>query len=249
MTRRALVTNDDGITSEGVRRLAQAARDAGLDVVVAAPLDNASGSSASLTAIETGGRVVVEERHLTGLDDVPTYGVAAVPGFIALIATRGAFGPPPDIVLSGINCGVNTGHAILHSGTVGATLTGASHGCRGLAISVAMAPELRWDTAANVAAEVIPWLFDAETPIVLNVNVPDVPLDRLNGIRRAELAAFGAVQTNVTEAGEGFVRLEVADIDAELVPGTDVALLAGGYATVTPLVPICPAVGVVLPID
>lgn len=249
MTMRALVTNDDGITSEGLRRLARAAIEVGLEVTVAAPMENASGSSASLTAIEAGGRIVVEERHLAELDDVPTYGVAAVPGFIALIAARGAFGPAPDIVLSGINCGVNTGHAILHSGTVGAAFTGATHGCRCMAVSLENDATPQWDTAAEVAREVIPWLFDADGPLVLNVNVPNLPVDRLLGVRRAELAAFGAVQTNVTEAGAGFVKLEIADIDARHEPGTDAALVAAGYATITPLEPICAATDVVLPID
>jgi 5'-nucleotidase len=247
---RALVTNDDGIASEGIRHLAGAAVGLGLDVVVAAPLENESGSSASLTAIEAGGRIVVEERRLAGLDGVATYGVAAVPGFIALIATRGAFGPAPDLVLSGINLGVNTGQAILHSGTVGAAFTGAAHGCRCLAVSLAVDDaDLEWATAASVARAVIPWLVDATEALVLNVNVPNVPAARLEGLRRAELAAFGAVQTNVAEAGHGFVRLEVADIDAELEPGTDAALVAAGYATVTPLVPICSASDVTLPID
>jgi 5'-nucleotidase len=248
MTMRALVTNDDGIASEGLRRLAGAAAEVGLDVVVAAPLDDSSGSSASLTAVEADGHIVVEERHPEGLAGIPAYGVAAVPGFIALIAAKGAFGPPPDLVLSGINIGVNTGHAILHSGTVGAALTGATHGCRAIAISLETGPELQWDTAAHVAREVIPWAIDASEPMVLNVNVPNVAVDDLAGLRRAGLAAFGAVQTNIAEVGQGFVRVSLSDIDAELEPGTDAALLADGYATVTALIPICIAPDVDLPI-
>src|SRR5207253_2756925 len=114
---RALITNDDGITAEGLRWLAMAARDAGLEVVVAAPSTEASGSSAAITAAEEDGRVLVEQHELDGLAGVPAYGVSAAPGFIVLIATRGAFGPPPDIVLSGVNSGANTGRAVLHSGT------------------------------------------------------------------------------------------------------------------------------------
>ena len=133
---RALVTNDDGIGSEGIRQLALTAVGLGLDVVVAAPLTDASGSSASLLAVQEDSRIVVERRAIAGLDGVPTYGVAAAPGFISLLAVRGAFGPPPDLVLSGINRGLNTGHAILHSGTVGAALTASTLGCRGVAVSL-----------------------------------------------------------------------------------------------------------------
>ena len=119
---RTLVVNDDGVHAPGIRHLAEVAREAGLDVVVAAPLRESSGSSAALTASQVDGRIVVERQSFEGLDGVPVYGVDAAPGFIALIASRGAFGPPPALVVSGINRGLNTGHAVLHSGTVGAAV-------------------------------------------------------------------------------------------------------------------------------
>ncbi len=250
---RALVTNDDGIGSEGIRRLAVVAVEAGLDVVVAAPLTDSSGASASLIALHDDSQVVLERRELDGLDGVPAYGVAAVPGFITLLGIKGAFGEPPDIVLSGINVGLNAGHAILHSGTVGAVLTGSTLGCGGMAVSLAVGPELHWDTAAQVASEVLPWLMAADTPIVLNVNSPNVPPSELRGLRRARLATFGAVQvnlgqTNIAESGEGYVRVSVADLKAEYEPGTDAALVADRYATVTPLRPICESPDVELPL-
>jgi 5'-nucleotidase len=237
--KRVLITNDDGVTSEGIRRLALVAREAGLDVVVAAPQQESSGCSAGLTAVESGGRIVVEERKLAGLDGVPVYGVAALPAFIALIATRGAFGPAPDYVLTGINRGPNTGHAILHSGTVGAALTAVANGCPAMAVSLDVGDEWHWDTAAEVATNALPLLLEADEPVVLNVNAPPVPLGRLRGLRRAALASFGAVQTNISEVGEGYVSVSVTDIDADVLPGTDVALLRDGYATVTPLLPVC----------
>ena len=154
-TLRVLVTNDDGISSEGIRHLALVAQAAGPDVVVAAPRDQASGSSASLTAVEAEGRILVEDRHLDGLDGVPTYAVAATPGFITLIATRGAFGRVPDVVMSGINKGANTGTAILHSGTVGVALTAGTNGCRALAVSLAGESPTNWETAARVTSQVL----------------------------------------------------------------------------------------------
>ena len=245
---RALITNDDGIGSEGIRRLALVAAEAGLDVVVAAPLTDSSGASASLIALRHDSQVVVERRRLEGLDGVPAYGVAAVPGFITLLGIRGAFGEPPDIVLSGINMGLNAGHAILHSGTVGAVLTGSTLGCRGMAVSLAVGPEMHWGAAARAAAEVLPWLMEAASPVVLNVNAPNVEEGEVRGVCRARLASFGAVQTNVAESGEGYVRVAVADLQAEYEPGTDAALVADGYATVTPLRPICEAPDVDLPL-
>ncbi len=250
---RALVTNDDGIESEGIRQLALTAVGLGLDVVVAAPLTDASGSSASLSALQEEGRIVLERRTLAGLDGVPAYGVAAAPGFISLLAARGAFGEPPDLVLSGINRGLNAGHAILHSGTVGAAFTGSTLGCRGVAVSLESGwpdepAELHWETAGHVAAQVIPWVIDTDQPLVLNVNAPNVDVSEVRGLCRARLATFGAVQTRVAETGEGWVRITVADVDAHHEPGTDAALVADGYATVTPLRPICEADDVSLPI-
>jgi 5'-nucleotidase len=245
---RALVTNDDGIGSEGIRRLAMVAVGAGLDVVVAAPLTDSSGASASLIALRNDSQVVVERRALDGLDGVPSFGVAAVPGYIALLGIRGAFGDPPDLVLSGVNAGLNAGHAILHSGTVGAVLTASTLGCRGMAVSLAVGPDMHWGTACHAAGEVLPWLMGADRSVVLNVNAPNVELSQLRGLRRARLASFGAVQTNIAESGEGFVRVAVADLDARYEPGTDAALVADGYATVTPLRPICEASDVDLPV-
>jgi 5'-nucleotidase len=250
---RTLITNDDGIGSEGIRQLALTAVGLGLDVVVAAPLNDASGSSASLLAVQEDSRIVVERRTITGLDGVPTYGVAAAPGFISLLAVRGAFGPPPDLVLSGINRGLNAGHAILHSGTVGAALTASTLGCRGVAVSLESGwpdePDvLHWETAGHVAGRVIPWVLEGDEAVVLNVNAPNVEVAELKGLCRARLANFGAVQTNVAERGEGWVRISVADVDAQFEPGTDAALVADGYATVTPLRPICEAADVALPI-
>lgn len=247
MNLHTLVTNDDGIGSEGVRHLALAARASGLDVIVAAPREEASGSSAALTAVQSGEQIAVEERRLEGLDGVPTYAVAATPGFIALIATRGAFGPPPALVLSGINRGANTGYAILHSGTVGAALTASAHGCRALAVSLASSTPTHWETAAEVAREALRHLLDADQPLVLNVNVPDIPLVELRGLRRARLASFGAVQTTIAEAGRGEMRLGVTDRAAEGEPGTDAALISVGFAALTPLNAVCERTDVVLP--
>jgi 5'-nucleotidase len=238
---RVLVTNDDGIESPGLLVLASAAATLGLDVVVAAPSWDSSGASASLTAVQEKGRFLVEARTLVGLDDVPAYAAQAAPGFIALTATRGAFGPRPDIVLSGINRGPNTGHAVLHSGTVGAALTASTHGCRAMAVSIGVGEPTFWSTAAEMATRVLPWLVDADAGVVLNLNTPNVAAEGVRGLRQARLASFGAVQTNVTEVGHGYVQLGYSDIDADYEPGTDAQLLADGYASITALLPVCEA--------
>ncbi|MDF2558776.1 MAG: 5/3-nucleotidase SurE [Microbacterium sp.] len=231
---RVLITNDDGIDAPGLAALASAAVAAGLDVVIAAPVRQSSGSSASIVAAEADGRVAVDRRTLAGLDEVPAYAVHGGPGLIALIAARGAFGGAVDVVLSGVNHGANVGRAILHSGTVGAALTGGLNGAHGMAVSldVGMHPEhFHWDVAADAALNLLPRLEAEPTGTVINVNVPNLPSTR--GIREATLAPFGIVQTSMAEAEEHYVRLAVEELPNTPEPGSDAALLAEGWVTVT----------------
>ena len=229
----ALITNDDGIESEGLRVLAAHAVRAGFDVIIAAPARQSSGSSASIIAAEENGRIPFERHEIQGLD-VPSFAVRGAPGLISLIAAHGAFGTIPDLVLSGINHGANVGRAILHSGTVGAALTAGLNGARGIAVSldVGMKPDrFEWDAAATVAIEHLPRLLDTPAGTVWNLNVPNRPgpFETREGV----LAPFGIVQTSMSERGEGFVRLAVEDLPNIPEPGSDAAMLAEGFATLT----------------
>lgn len=251
---RALVTNDDGIRSPGLCELARIARGLGWDVVVAAPAVESSGSSAAITGTGTvavtgqddAGRtdrsmIRVERRELDTLPGVPAYAVHAAPALIALLAAHGAFGAIPDVVLSGINRGANLGHAILHSGTAGAALTGGLNGARAAAVSldVGLDPaHHHWDAAAPVLARLLPDLLGHPPGTVLNVNVPNATPGTAVEVREARLAGFGIVQTTMTEGHEGAVRLTVRELPDQPADGTDAALLAAGYATVTSIVAV-----------
>jgi 5'-nucleotidase len=263
------VTNDDGIDAPGLLHLARVAARCGYRVVVAAPRREASGSSAAMTAVVRQQRVLVEQRR-SGIPDVPAYAVAGSPGYIVILATLGVFGPPPDVVLSGINRGANAGQAILHSGTVGATLTAAATGRRAMAVSLDVLSPVEatnseagtalavmdstddatrhWNTAAVFAETLFPALFDAPAGTVFNLNVPDLPASRVAGLRRAKLSRFGQVQMAVAEVGEGFVRTAVEEVGARNETGTDLAGLADGHATVTPIRAIVEADDVRLPV-
>lgn len=233
---RALITNDDGIDSDGLRTLAAVGVDAGLDVAVAAPHMERSGASASLVATRSDGRLLFTRTSIPGLEHVPAYGVEATPAYIVWAGVRGAFGDPPEVVLSGVNRGPNTGHAVLHSGTVGAALTASAHGLPSIAVSMSAADPTCWETAAHVAERTLAWLLDqAPRPVVINVNVPDIPLAELCGITGAPLASFGAVQADIAEVGEGFLTLTFSEIDVSTEPDTDAALQVHGWATVTAL--------------
>jgi 5'-nucleotidase len=231
---RILVTNDDGIDSPGLMVLAAAARELGFEVTVAAPSWNSSGASGALTAVQQDGKVVMEDREVKELGNSPVYSVQAAPAYIARAAVRGAFGEPPDVVLSGVNAGANTGQAVLHSGTVCAALTAFTHGASAMAISIDSHDPQHWETAAHVAKPLIRWIADLDQSIVLNVNLPDRRVSELRELRQGTLAAFGAVQTHMTEITKGHVRTEFSELSAD-EEGTDACLLADGFTTVTAL--------------
>src|ERR1700759_5080738 len=189
---RALITNDDGIDSSALPILAQVAVAAALDVTIAAPYGERSGTSAMMSALEAGGRLVAEERKLDGLEDVPTLAVRATPAMIAFVAVHGGFGGRPDIVLAGINRGPNLGRAILHSGTVGAALTAASAGISAMAFSLARDASVHWHTAGTVSGPALDWYLPRAVPsVVINLNVPDRPAGEGHGLRGARLGASG----------------------------------------------------------
>jgi 5'-nucleotidase len=240
MSARVLVTNDDGVASPGLVALARAAASLNRGVLVAAPSDDQSGASAAIGPRPPEG-VTVDRVTIPGLEGFASYAVHGPPAVAVVAARLGELGHHVDLVASGVNIGQNTGTSVLHSGTVGAALTGAHLGLSALAVSLAGARPHHFDTATEVAGAALEWLLGAPPATVLNVNVPDVPLDGLAGVREAPLASFGAVQTALREPSEGSftTRLEVGWPDCE--PGTDAALLAAGFVTVTRLVGVAAA--------
>jgi len=238
LTLRLLVTNDDGIDAEGLHVLAQHLARPPYDIVVAAPASDASGSGAALGVFHADSHIDVK-RVVVPHCDAPAWAVSGPPGLCTLAARLGAFGPPPDIVVSGINAGLNTGRAILHSGTVGAALTAQNFGAKGLAVSVEAATPWRWYTAAELAREVLPRLIEAPPRSVLNLNVPARAREAVEGLRWARLATFGAVRAAIGEIeGDGKLQIELRATNEVLPDDTDTALCEAGYATLTSLVGI-----------
>jgi 5'-nucleotidase len=239
---RALITNDDGIDSPGLWALAAGARDAGLDVLVAAPHLDASGVGASVHSVREGDRTALHPRAIPGLDGIPSYAVEGHPAFIVHAAARGWLDPAPDIVLSGINVGSNVGRAVLHSGTVGAALAAALHGWRGLAVSLDTGwvppPDPHWSSAVALLPQVLDLLLAGEPGHVLSLNVPNRPAAELAELREARLATFGTVQVRVDQRtgpdGHG-LHTRAVELSTPPEPGTDTALLAAGHPTVTAL--------------
>jgi 5'-nucleotidase len=241
------VSNDDGIAAPGLVHLATALVDSGHDVLVAAPISETSGAGAGIGPIHMMGQgILVEEVELPGLDGVVTLGVDALPALIVIAGCLGAFGPVPDLIVTGINPGRNVGRAALHSGTIGAALTGVHFDKRAIAVSIqagrfsafesAGSDHIHFGTAAAVAAGLAGQIAEAPARTVVNCNVPNLPLDALRGIRWAHLARSGLVRSVVLdETGESRIQLELGYGDLRLDDESDEALTALGYVTITPL--------------
>ena len=228
---RILVTNDDGIDSVGLHLLARTMCSHG-DVVVVAPDREYSGSSASVGALHL---IRPEVRRVT-MSDVPeTWALNGPPALCVMFARLGAFGPRFDLVVSGINPGANVGRAVYHSGTVGACLTARIGGLSGVAVSQAvtgfgvegqgwdeMIADQHWESAA-AAADVVVGALVADMPaepVVVNLNVPNLPLDQIAGWTEAEVgpsrpapcrrrcsSRSSATKTPTTSAWHGVRRL------------------------------------------
>jgi len=232
---RVLVTNDDGVLAPGLAALALAVESEGHDVVVAAPSGECSGAGAALGPLHLTSRIAFSSVNLSGLEHVVVRAVDGPPALAVLSACLGGFGAPPDAVVSGINAGANTGRAVLHSGTVGAALTAANFGRPAMAVSLALGSPPRWETAATVAASVLPWLHRLKPPAVLNVNVPNLARSDVRGVRAAPLADAGTVQTAVVEEADSeTLELTLPSPRAPL-PGSDTHTLAEGYVALTVL--------------
>jgi 5'-nucleotidase len=196
---RILVTNDDGIESTGLHVLARAMGKHG-EVVVVAPEMEHSGSAAALGPLHLI-KPQAKTAHIDGVAEA--WAVNGSPALCTTFARFGVFGAI-DLVVSGINPGANVGRAVYHSGTVGATLTARNGGLSGVAVSQAVAGfgvegqgwddmiyDQHWQTAADVASVVVAELVDQRPaePVVVNVNVPNLPLGEIRGWRHATIGA------------------------------------------------------------
>ena len=247
---RILLTNDDGIDSVGLHVLARAMRPFG-EVVVVAPDREFSGAGAALGALHLI-QPTVRRAHVDGIDE--SWAVDGPPALCVMFSRLGAFGAPFDLIVSGINPGANVGRSVYHSGTIGATLTGRNGRVSGVAVSQAvtgfgvegqgwdeMIVGQQWESAASVAAAFVQGLVAAmpSEPVVVNLNVPNCPVDEINGWRLAEVGnepprRMSTATLVPIEGHDGGYRVNMTWGDALTLPAdTDGGLVEAGYVAVT----------------
>lgn len=173
-----LVTNDDGIDAPGLHALGESLADAA-DVVIVAPSVERSAVSNAITLMDP--LRIKKWRSQSGLHG---YAVTGTPVDCVKIAVRKLLARRPDVILSGINHGENTGVNILYSGTAAAAAEGAVQGIPSAALSLANGVSHDFSTAAAFARLLLDRIIEHGLPngVYLNVNVPDGPREALNGV-------------------------------------------------------------------
>ncbi len=174
-----LISNDDGYLAPGIATLANALQ-AVADIVVVAPDRNRSGASHSLT-LDNPLRVNQAKNGFYYVDGTPSDCVhLAITGLLAQL---------PDMVVSGINAGANLGDDVIYSGTVAAAVEGRFLGLPAIALSMDELKPHYFETGAKVAVKLLKQLQQHPLPshMILNVNIPDIPYERLQGFKVTRL--------------------------------------------------------------
>jgi len=227
---RILLSNDDGYFAPGLAALAQALEPLG-EVTVVAPERDRSGASNSLTL----DRPLTLHRAGNGY-----YYVNGTPTDCVHMAVTGLLDLEPDIVVSGINSGANMGDDTLYSGTVAAATEGYLLGVPAIAVSLVGTQFAHYETAGRVARELVARIRrdPPAEPVLLNVNVPDLPYDQLAGIEVTRLGRRHKAQPvmkSLSPRGETVYWVGPAGAAREAGPGTDFHALERGAVSVTPL--------------
>ena len=231
---RILVSNDDGIHAPGLHALERVARALSEDVWVVAPEIEQSAASHSLT-INHPLRIRQLSERRYAVDGSPTD--CMLLGIEQLLRER-----KPDLVLSGVNRGGNTGEDVTYSGTIAAAMEATLLGRRGIALSQEFADghPVKWATAEHFAPDIIrklvsiPWATDT----LMNVNFPDMVVESVKGVRavRQGRRQLGyRLDERIDPRGRPYVWIGSSRQNPFFEGDNDIVMVKDGYVTVTPL--------------
>lgn len=225
-----LISNDDGVMAPGIAALVNALSTIA-EVYVMAPDRNRSGASNSLTLSRP-----LRVRQL----DNGHYSVEGTPTDCVHLALTGFLEHEFDLVVSGINHGANLGDDILYSGTVAAAMEGRSLGLPAIAVSMVGDNIYHYDTGAQIAKQMVLKLMSHRLPsqTILNVNVPDLPLDQIKSLEVTRLGTRHTAAPAVKEfdpRGHEIYWIGPPGLEADAGPGTDFFAVNQGSVSITPL--------------
>jgi 5'-nucleotidase len=227
---RILLSNDDGYFAPGLAALAESLQGLG-EIVVVAPEQNRSGASNSLTL----DRPLLLKKAASGF-----YFVNGTPTDCVHLAVTGMLDQLPDIIVSGINLGANMGDDTIYSGTVAAATEGYLLGIPSIAISMTSFEGNNFASAGRVARELVERFIrnPIREPVLLNVNVPDIPYAELKGMEVTRLGRrhkAEPVVKMISPRKETVYWVGAAGAAADAGPGTDFNAVERGFVSITPL--------------
>jgi 5'-nucleotidase len=227
-----LVSNDDGYQAPGIICLVETLQRFA-EVTVVAPDRNRSGASNSLT-FDYPLRPKRADNGFIYVDGTPTDCVH--------LAVTGLLDTLPDMVVSGINAGSNLGDDVIYSGTVAAAMEGRFLGLPALAISMTSFNPHHYLTAARVVESLLARLQNAELSLpadsILNINVPDLPMDEIKGMQVTRLGSRHCAEPAIKSEdphGTLIYWIGPAGPEQDAGPGTDFDAVNQGYVSITPL--------------
>lgn len=234
---RILISNDDGIHAQGMRILAERlALEKENQVYVVAPDRERSATSHAITVHKP---LRVQEVPM-GENIKGAWATSGTPSDCVMFALGAIMDPPPEIIISGINRGANLGNEIIYSGTVSAAMEGCICGFPSIAVSLAIAKAYHFATAAEFIARLVKLTPQTQIPkhTMLNINVPDLPLDDVKGVVVTEMGFRSYSQSwekRIDPRGKLYYWYSGQVIETPALDTTDVWAVANGKISVTPV--------------
>jgi 5'-nucleotidase len=232
---RILLCNDDGIHAPGIAALHDAVKELG-EIHVIAPDAERSAAGHAITLADP-----IKSTPVDRNDEFFGYGIGGTPADCIKLAVCAVMkDTPPDLILSGINLGSNTGISVIYSGTVSAATEGVILGIPGVAFSLCTYTDPEWEMAARITKEITAKLIANPMPpnVLLNINMPNLPYDQLKGIKITRMGRSRFIEKfhkRLDPRGRTYYwldgELEVHDEGDDI----DIHAVRDGYVSVTPI--------------
>jgi len=225
---RILISNDDGYKAKGIKQLTKSLSEIA-EVIVVAPSENKSAASSSLTLGRPLKPIQIEEN---------IYAIDATPTDCVHLALCGFIKESIDLVVTGINFGANLGDDTIYSGTVAGAIEGRFLGLPSIAISLASWEGNHFETAGEIAKILVTQIGKSELShnTIINVNVPDIPLSEIKGIKSTHLGSRHKSEPSIKDKEDASLYwIGENGKEDENSEGTDFHAISNKFVSVTPL--------------
>ena len=225
---RVLISNDDGYKADGIIQLAKSLSEIA-EVIVVAPSENKSAASSSLTIGKPLKPIQIEKN---------VYAIDATPSDCVHLALCGYVKESIDLVVTGINFGANLGDDVIYSGTVAGAIEGRFLGLPSIAMSLASWECKHFDTAGEIAKLLVAQINKAPLAnnTIINVNVPDIPMTEINGIKSTRLGNRHKSEPSIQDLKDpSLYWIGENGKEADNGEGTDFHAVSNNFVSVTPL--------------